>query len=78
MQIEGLQFIGNTVGPVQPVGVTSYVDPWSPLPLGRIPFCLPPHQVRLRTAKRITSQVALLPLMKPSLHLLHHIWFLLL
>jgi len=30
MQIEGLQFIGNTVGPVQPVGVTSYVDPWSP------------------------------------------------
>jgi len=30
MQIEGLQFIGNTRGPVQPAEVTSYVDPWSP------------------------------------------------
>jgi len=30
MQIEGLQFIGNTIGPVQPTEVTSYVDPWSP------------------------------------------------
>jgi len=30
MQIEGVQFIGNTLGPVQPAGITSYVDPWSP------------------------------------------------
>jgi len=30
MQIEGVQFIGNTLGPVQPTGITSYVDPWSP------------------------------------------------
>jgi len=30
MQIEGLQFIGNTLGPAQPAEITSYVDPWSP------------------------------------------------
>jgi len=30
MQVEGLQFIGNTLGPVQPAEITSYVDPWSP------------------------------------------------
>jgi len=30
MQIEGVQFIGNTLGPAQPTQITSYVDPWSP------------------------------------------------
>lgn len=30
MHIEGHQFIGNTLGPVQPTEITSYVDTWSP------------------------------------------------
>jgi len=30
MNIEGLQFVGNTLGPVQPAAITSYIDPYSP------------------------------------------------